>query len=296
MAEQFQFPVPPEIAPEIMERCRATGDYTGVLFEWYKYVGRVCITVACVQRSSPAIRDIEPIHYYALVGFLNRCSRLMLANVALSHEGTFGETTSIIDRCITESTIKVMWLCKSPSPDRFTRLIAEGLKTELELEAKIRGIIQARSGNVLRIEDRMLRSIDNHIASSGLSRDDIATAKPIPNMASMMDVLGEDRLAYIIIQKIGSHHIHGTWPSLRLHYLRDHNGELAPRDHDCPTHMNQYLLVSLFVLEALRAFFEFVVSSETDISFFTDGFDSIQEEIQRINAQAIGDDYENMEI
>lgn len=296
MAEEFQFPLPPEIAAENLERCRATGDYTGVLFEWYKYVGLVCNAIACVQRSSPAIREIEPIHYHVLVGLLNRCSRLMLANVALSHEGTFGETTGIIDRCIAESAIKVMWLCKTAAPDRFTRLIADGLKTELELEAKIRAIIQARNGNVLRIEDRMLRSIENHIVSSGLSRNDIATAKRIPDMASMIDDLGGDRLMYIIVEKIGSHYIHGTWPSLRLHYLRDHEGELTPRDHDCPTHMNQYLFVSMLVLMALRAFIEFVVSNAMDTSFFTDRFDAIQEEIQRINAQTFGDDYENMEI
>ena len=296
MSDEFQFPLPPEVAPENLERCRATGDYTGILFEWYKYVGLVCNLIACVERFSPAIRDIEPIHYHVMVGLLNRCSRLMLANVALSHEGTFGETTSIIDRCITESAIKVMWLCKTSAPDRFTRLIADGLKTELELEAKIRAIIQARNGNVLRIEDRMLRSIDNHIVSSGLSRNDIATANRIPDMASMIDHLGGDRLMYIIVEKIGSHHIHGTWPSLRLHYLRDHEGELAPRDHDCPTHMNQFLIVSMLVLMALRAFIEFVVRSPEDIAFFTNRFDAIQEEIQHINAQSLGNDFENMEI
>jgi hypothetical protein len=296
MFNEFQFPLPPEIAPENLERCRATGDYTGILFEWYKYVGLVCNLIACGQRFSPAIRNIEPIHYHVLVGLLNRCSRLMLANVALSHDGTFGETTSIIDRCITESAIKVMWLCKTSAPDRFTRLIADGLKTELELEAKIRAIIQARNGNVLRIEDRMLCSIENHIVSSGLSRNDIATAKRIPDMASMIDHIGGDRLMYIIVEKIGSHHIHGTWPSLRLHYLRDHEGELAPTDHDCPTHMNQYLIVSMLVLMALRAFIEFVIRSPEDIAFFTNRFDAIQEEIQHINAESLGNDFENMEI
>lgn len=296
MADQFQFPQPPEIAPENLEKCRAISDYTGVLFEWYKYVGLVCNAVACVQRSSPAITDLEPIHYHVLVGLLNRCSRLMLANVALSHEGTFGETTSIIDRCIAESAIKLMWLCKKSAPERFTGLIADGLKTELELEAKIHAIIQARSGNVLRIEDRMLRSIENHIVSSGLSRNDIATAKRIPDMASMIEDIGGDRLMYIIVEKIGSHHIHGTWPSLRLHYLRDHEGGLAPRDHDCPTHMNQYLFGSMLVLMALRKFIEFVVRSAEDTSFFTDRLDAIQAEIQRINAQTLGNDFENMEI
>lgn len=296
MADQFEFPPLPKIKPKDLKWCRNNGDYTGVLFEWYKYVGVVCNLIACIHRSSPAIKAMEPIHYHVLVGLLNRCSRLILANVTLSRKGTFGETTSIVDRCIAESAIKVVWLCSEPSPERFTRLIADGLKTELEFEAKIRAIIEDRSGKVLRIEERMLRSIENHIKSSTLSRDTIAAAQRIPDMASMIEAIGGDRLMYVIVEKIGSHHIHGTWPSLIFHYLRDHEGELTPRDHDCPTHMNQYLFGSMLVLMALRVFIACVAVSQDCALFVTDRLNLIEGEIQRINNLALGSDFENMDV
>ena len=65
----------------------------------------------------------------------------------------------------------------------------------------------------------MLKSIANHIDASGLTATDIAASKKQRDLAAMIDGLGSDRLIYIAAQKIGSHHIHGTWPSLLFHYL-----------------------------------------------------------------------------
>src|SRR6266480_119580 len=71
-----------------------------------------CTPVAAhIQRSTLAFRHIPSQHYHVLVGLLNRCARLMLSNIALSHEGKFGETTAIIDRCIFETAVKLTWLC-----------------------------------------------------------------------------------------------------------------------------------------------------------------------------------------
>ena len=66
---------------------------------------------------------------------------------------------------------------------------------------------------------RMLKSIDNHIAASGLTPEEIRSAKKQRDLAAMIDGLGYDRLLYIVAQKIGSHYIHGTWPALLFHYL-----------------------------------------------------------------------------
>jgi hypothetical protein len=72
----------------------------------------------------------------------------MLSNVALSHEGKFGETTAIIDRCIFESAVKIIWLCQSASDEEFTRYLADGLKTELEFKKRIKRNIVANGGKV----------------------------------------------------------------------------------------------------------------------------------------------------
>ena len=99
MNDHHEVPTPPKFTDEEMLACREFGDFCPILFEWYKFVGALCNFFASIQQDSPAVKSIEPLHYAGLIGSLNRCSRLMLANVALSHEGLFGETTAIIDRC-----------------------------------------------------------------------------------------------------------------------------------------------------------------------------------------------------
>jgi hypothetical protein len=99
-------PDPPAFTDDEIRHCRETGDFRPILFEWYKFVGCLAILLAHIQRGSLAFRPITAGHYHVLIGLLHRCARLMLSNVALSHEGRFGETTAIVDRCIFESAIK----------------------------------------------------------------------------------------------------------------------------------------------------------------------------------------------
>jgi hypothetical protein len=217
----------------------------------------------------------------------------MLANVALSHEGLFGETTAIIDRCIFESAVKTIWLCTQRSEESFAMFIADGLKTEIEFRKKIEEITSSRDGIPLPIESRMLASIANYISSSGLSEEQIISTKRLPDLATMIDAIGNDRLLYIVGQKIGSHHVHGrSWPSLRFHYLQERDGLLAPRDHDCQTHVNQYVFTPVFVLHAMQSFVEYICADQMDAKAFSQLLDSVSDEIKKINLEVIGSDFE----
>lgn len=295
MNEDFEIPQPPRITEEQLARCREVSDYCPVMFEWYKYVGILCNFYASMSRESPAIREIQPIHYAVLVGLLNRCSRLMLANVALSHEGLFGETTSIIDRCIFESAVKTIWLCTSGDDESFLRFIADGLKTEIEFKKEIERNVSNRGGNPLAIESRMLNSIENYILSSGLSTDQIVAAKKLPDLGSMINEIGHDRLLYIIGQKMGSHHVHGTWPSLKLHYLEENEGIFELRDHNCPTHISQYIFIPLFILQAIYSFIEFVCREKEDAEALTLLLNEVAEQIHEIRLEVAGKDFEGVE-
>jgi hypothetical protein len=80
-------PKQPAFPAELVEECRRTKDFRPILFEWYKYVGSLCNMVACLDLGSPAFRPLPSIHYAVLIGLLNRCSRLMVANVRLRAPG-----------------------------------------------------------------------------------------------------------------------------------------------------------------------------------------------------------------
>ncbi len=282
-------PDAPTFSDEDMQRCRDTGDYKPVLFEWYKFVGSLCLVAAHIMPKSPAYRAISPQHYYVLAGLLNRCARLMLSNVALSCERKFGETTAILDRCIFESAVKIIWLCHSASDEEFTRYLADGLKTELEFRARIEANIAANGGTVLPIEARMLKSIAKQIDASGLTVEGIVSAKKQRDLAAMMDGLGFDRLLHIVAQKIGSHHVHGTWPALLFHYLEKRDGEGAfafrPRSNPCVTHINQFMFVPLMVLDAMKAFVRHTVDGD-DAEALCKLLASTEEEIERVYMEA----------
>jgi hypothetical protein len=280
---------PPTFSDEQMQRCRDTGDYKPVLFEWYKFVGSLCNFVAHIRPDSPVYRAIPPQHYYVLAGLLNRCARLMLSNVALSHKGEFGETTAILDRCIFESAIKISWLSHNGSQEEFTRYLADSLGTELESRNRIEADIAEDGGTASRIQARMLKSIDRHIAASGLTVDEIKSAKKQRDLASMMDDLGFDRLHYIAAQKIGSHHVHGTWSSLLIHYLKTHDAvdgfAFAPSPGPYDTHINQYMFVPFIVLRALGTFVRYVLPDE-GAQVICNLFKSTEEEIMRVYTEA----------
>lgn len=285
-------PDPPEISDALMKECRQTGDFCPVLFEWYKFVAVVCSTFSCIEVDSPALRKIDEREYSILVGLLNRCSRLTLANVALSHKGKFGETTSIVDRCIFESATLIVWLCRSEIEDRFERYVANGLKSDLELKSQITKNIEERGGDALVIESRMLQSIDRYLDSAGLTETKVYESKRLPDLAAMLAETGQDRLMYIVGQRLGSHHVHGTWPSLQLHYLEeDENGRISPRDHDCPTHVNQYVYIPVVVLDALSAFASYVLPGSEERDGILGLFTSIHDEIDSINEEVVNNDF-----
>ena len=284
-------PDPPKISEEQLDRCRETGDFCPILFEWYKFVSQLCITFASIQPDSPAAKPLPPIHYGVLVGLLARCSRLMLSNIALSNNGLFGETTAIIDRCIFESSVKLSWLCSKGSEESFNRFIADGLKTEITFKNKINENIQNRSGDILEIEKRMLKSIENYVSTSKLNEEQILNTMKLPDLASMIDSIGHKRILYIVGQKMGSHHVHGTWPSLWLHYLEMHDGYFAPRDHNCQTHVNQYVFTPLIVLESISNFVKFAFPSPDDSVGMVQLIESVAEEINKINEEVVGTDY-----
>ena len=296
MNETAQLPDPPQFSDEEIQKCRESGDFMPVLFEWYKFVGHICIFFAQLQKESPAAKEIPSIHFAILTGLLNRCARLMLSNVALSHNGRFGETTALLDRCIFESSLKVEWLCNKGNDESFQRYLSGGLKTEIELEKEITGNIADReSGEVLNIEERMLSSIERHIDAAGLSREEIAETKKLPDVSAMLRDLGHERLTYVVSQRLGSHHVHGTWPSLLLHYLEINDvGEFSLRDHNCGTHPNQFVMIPLQVLGAVRAFIVYLIEGK-EAKPVVDLLESIQEEILNINSEMVGGDFDSVE-
>lgn len=293
--ENLEIPIPPHIDEAQLQSCRESDDFCPVLFEWYKFVGLLCNFFARIRMDSGDLHAIPRLHYAVLVALLNRCSRLMLANVALSHRGRFGETTAILDRCIFESVVKINWLCEKADDDSFKRLVLHGLKSDVELKHMILKNVTARGGAMLVIEQRMIESIDYYLSTVPTTEEEVDASLKLPDLASMISVTGHQRLMYLVGQCMGSHHVHGTWPSLFRDYLEEHDGVLKPRDHDCPTHADQYIFVMCFVLDAIRSFIRFVAKPGQGQDDFISLLDGVQKKIDQLNAEVVGSDFEHVD-
>lgn len=290
--DESSLPQLPTFSDELVNECTNSKDFRPILFEWYKFVGVFCNIVACISPESPAIRNIPPIYYAVLIGSLNRCSRLMLSNVRLSSTRKHGETTRLLDRSITETAIKIQWLCHKDNPDSFTRYLADGLKKDLLLKKQISGNIESRNGNTLVIENRMLSSIQNCVDLSGLTEQEINDAKKLPDFANMCDDLGFTDVFYTAIQRMGSHAVHGTWSDLIFNYLRHEDGKgLYPRDHDSNTQDVQFIVVIHVVLDAIKSFLNYVVSDELEIKDFIATLEHVDEKIREIQSLAWSSDF-----
>jgi len=288
-------PDPPQIDENEMQKCRETGDYSRVFFEWYKYVASLSSIFANLKQATPSVRkDISKRDYGILIGLLNRCARIMLANVALSHKGEFGESTMILDRCIFESCVVLTWLCTSTNTeDRFNRYIASGLKTELELRDQVQKAVSARGGKKRNIEYRMLEMVKGCLAEAGFDEEKVTNTKGMPDMASMLHSLGQPRFAYTAGQRVGSHHVHGTWVGLRNHYIDLADDGAYHTKPFSPTHVNQYVYISFSVLDALSCFVDFLFKrSEEDKNVIMEFLREVFDEISSVNDEMIRTDYQ----
>lgn len=258
-------------------------DFAAIFFDRYRFVGHVCNLIACIKRESPSHKPVPRVQHHVLIGHLNRCARLMLANVALSHEGLFGETTAIVDRCIFETAVRIVWFCQEPNEQKFERYLASSLAIDLEFRAQIENEIRER-GTKIPIEDRMLKSIERHRAAAEMSEDEVSRTKRMPTFENIMKEIGLNRLQYTIAHKFGSGHVHGSWGSLISHYLERESEEepvkFVPRDHDASMSIDQYVFNSYMVIDALRAFCIFSFDEETGAGFAS-MFDAVENELRQ---------------
>ena len=138
----------------------------------------------------------------------------------------------------------------------------------------------------------MLKSIENYFALVQTDEAAILASQKIPDMASMISAAGLDRLLYVVGQRMGSHHVHGTWPNLWLFFLEERDGKIILRDHDSETHVNQYVSVMFFVLDAMTAFISYVAKEGDGRTAFIDLVSSVRAEIYALNLEVVGNDFD----
>ena len=286
-------PDAPDITSELIVECEESGDFRPILFEYYRFIAQLSVTCSCIQFDSPAWTGKSRKTWEVVVGSFTRCHRLMAANLEYFQHDRYGEATQILDRCLFETAVKIIWLVSDPTEDRTRRFLEGSLRPDRELEQRIEKNIKDRSDQVLVIENRMLRSIARHRNLAGFGAVDPDTFRRMPDLSVILKDIGEDRAAYVSIGKIGSNHVHGNWGSLLSAYLKvDGNGEIEPRHEQLPSIVDQYVLLPLYIISSQKAFLLNCFEEGEFRDYLLHIFDQTQSELLGFNRQSVGTDFD----
>ncbi|MBB5349523.1 hypothetical protein JWG42_14030 [Desulfoprunum benzoelyticum] len=172
------------------------------------------------------------------------------------------EMTVVVGRMAFECIINLKYLLKNASPNLFTSYIHYSLKHEKRLRAEILANIAKRGGEILNIEQRMLRSIDKAFKTSEVAPDAVEP-KNLKNWGgkNLFEKAKDVGLEEAYLAAIGgpSHSVHGNWQELLEYNIELTDGGFVP-DLDWHTPRPQLgsaicyqaLIVTIEYLEYLR--------------------------------------------
>jgi len=192
-----------------------------LIFELYKEAMRVLSVVSHLLDESDAARNGFSRNQAICSGLIIRIVKFMLAVAELSHGGERGEVVQALSRSIMESAINLEFLVSTNEEKYFNQFVEFSLGPERDLFDRIEANIAARNGEVWPIEQRMLDSINNLCSHSGMKIENV-DRKPRNwggNLKERLKVLGKEH-QYVMIQRIPSHAVHGSWVDLFMHHLK----------------------------------------------------------------------------
>lgn len=171
------------------------------------------------------------------------------------------ETSFILGRLVFETVVNIRYLVLEYSPELVASYIEHSFRHEAKLLALIRANIAARGGDVLPIEDRMLKSIHRSAAAAGIDVDKFKPQKGPwggKNLFEKAAAVGcED--AYLAAFGGASHSVHGNWHEIYGKHLHwDKNGGFTPNtDWHVPRPQTLNALCVL-VINTLPVYFSFM--------------------------------------
>lgn len=200
--------------------CKAADDFTNLSFELYKEVGVVATVSASCYFGMPGSSHVMPRNQAICAGLLIRIAKFMTGIVVLTATRESREVAMALMRCIMDTAVTIRFLLLRDDNALYDEFVRRGLSPEGELFDLVQRNIAARSGEILPVEHRLLKTINGLVEASGLTIDDIPRQHRDwgGGLRKRLIALGiED--TYVGSQRMPSHAIHGTWVDLLIHHL-----------------------------------------------------------------------------
>jgi hypothetical protein len=200
-----------DISEERLKSFVTEDDFNGVAVELLIEVGSyVCAAASLVPQETRRWRRDQAI----LGGHLVRLYKLisgLLDQICQRRQ----EIAFIIARIAFECIVNLRYLIKfANDPETFDSYVAHSLRQEKRLHTKISEEIDARGGDVMPVENRMLNSIDKTLKASGIRIEDLSPSRPKnwadKTLAERAETVGL-RESYLGSFGGASAAVHGSW-------------------------------------------------------------------------------------
>ena len=250
-----------EVDPHAIRAFNHEDDYTGLAVKLLVEVGSYVCIAASILPPPPQRWNR---HEAVLVGHLVRLYKLIsgLLDQTCQHRR---ETTFIFARLVFECIVNTMFLAKNDRPEVVASYIEYSLRHEKRLRDRIRTNIDARGGEVLPIEERMLRSIQAAADKSGVNLDQINPphnwgGKNIFEKAKEVGL--ED--AYLGAFAGPSHSVHGNWQDLIEYHLDFESDGYLPELRWHRPRPQLLTTVSILAIRTVEMFLSEIVGQAAD--------------------------------
>jgi hypothetical protein len=211
-----------EVDPDAIKAFTTNSDFMWLAVELLKEVASyTCYAAALTDETGTWSRDEAVVS-----GNMIRLYKLMHVILDQTTQKR-GEIAFTIFRMAFETIVNTRYLIKHHSPDLVTSFITYSLKHERKLFNRINENIAARSGVVLPIEERMLRSLNRAAQSAGVTYDQVDMKQKNWGGRNIYDKT-EDldwREQYAGAFAGPSHNVHGNWHDLYSSHLEWDGGE-----------------------------------------------------------------------
>lgn len=169
------------------------------------------------------------------------------------------ETSFMLGRLAFECIVNLRYLIAHASEELFHSYRSYSLRHEQRLLKRIRENIEARDGQELPIERRMIKSIERSFRSSGVNLDESNVSRERNwgglNIFERAKAVGLEG-AYLSAFGGGSHTVHGNWQDLVEYHLEDIDEASFRADFEW--HMPRPQLLDALTLHSAEAVIDFV--------------------------------------
>jgi Family of unknown function (DUF5677) len=175
------------------------------------------------------------------------------------------ETSFVFARLGFETVVTIRYLIKHFSPDLIASYIKHSFKYEVRLRKNIKENIAKRSGLILPIEDRMLKSIERAFEKAGLNPTDMDKYRDRDwggkNLYEKADDLQLGN-AYLGAFAGPSQSVHGGWGDIYSHNLEAIDAGFIPKLNWSHPRPQLVTAVAILTLTAVRDYVGYVAGDE----------------------------------